>query len=49
LTTVIAMALAGAVPGGYRLAGIALALAAALFLALQADDSVAPAESTEGA
>lgn len=48
LTTVIAMALAGAVPGGYRLAGIGLALAAALFLALQADD-VAPAESTEGA
>jgi drug/metabolite transporter (DMT)-like permease len=49
LTTVIAMALAGAVPGGYRLAGIGLALAAALFLALQADDGVAPAESTEGA
>ncbi|QBI00770.1 DMT family transporter [Pseudoduganella albidiflava] len=48
LTTVIAMALAGTVPGGYRLAGIGLSLAAALFLALQADDGAAPPESTEG-
>jgi uncharacterized membrane protein len=44
LTTAIAMALASTVPTGYRLAGIALSLAAALFLALQPDDG--GAEST---
>ena len=38
LTTVISMALAAALPTGYRLAGIVLSLAAALFLALQPDD-----------
>jgi hypothetical protein len=35
LTTVISMALASTLPAGYRLAGIGLSLAAALFLALQ--------------
>jgi drug/metabolite transporter (DMT)-like permease len=39
LTTVIAMALAATVPGGYKLAGIGLSLAAALLLALQPDDN----------
>lgn len=39
LTTVIAMALAATVPNGYKLAGIGLALAAALCLALQPDDT----------
>jgi uncharacterized membrane protein len=39
LTTVIAMALAATLPGGYKLAGIGLSLAAALFLALQPDDA----------
>ncbi|WP_343729160.1 EamA family transporter [Duganella sp.] len=39
LTTVISMALAATLPSGYRLAGIVLSLAAALFLALQPDDS----------
>jgi uncharacterized membrane protein len=38
LTTVIAMALASALPTGYRLAGICLSLGAALLLALQPDD-----------
>jgi drug/metabolite transporter (DMT)-like permease len=38
LTTVISMALAATVPGPYKLAGIGLSLAAALFLALQPDD-----------
>jgi uncharacterized membrane protein len=38
LTTVIAMALAASLPTGYRLAGIGLSLAAALFLALQPDE-----------
>jgi len=41
LTTVIAMALAASLPTGYRLAGIGLSLAAALFLALQPDDGAA--------
>jgi drug/metabolite transporter (DMT)-like permease len=50
LTTVIAMALAATVPTGYRLAGIGLALAAALFLALQPEDSAATAnEPPQGA
>ncbi len=48
LTTVIAMALAATMPGGYRLAGIVLSLAAALFLALQPEEGAAPAESTKG-
>jgi hypothetical protein len=39
LTTVIAMMLAGTVPGGYKLAGIGLSLVASLLLALQPDDS----------
>lgn len=39
LTTLIAISLAGAVPGVYKLAGIALSLAASLLLALQPDDS----------
>jgi drug/metabolite transporter (DMT)-like permease len=38
LTTVIAMALAATVPGGFKLAGIALSLAAALLLALQPEE-----------
>jgi len=38
LTTVISMVLAATLPTGYRLAGIVLSLAAALFLALQPDD-----------
>lgn len=46
LTTVIAMALAATLPTGYRLAGIALSLAAALFLALQPDDGAS--EPTQG-
>lgn len=41
LTTVIAMALASTMPGGFKLAGIGLSLAAALFLALQPDEPVA--------
>lgn len=45
LTAAIALALAGALPGPYKLAGIALALAGALLLSLQPD---APA-STETA
>lgn len=48
LTTVIAMALAATLPGSYRLAGIALSLAAALFLALQPDDGAAPTEASQG-
>jgi uncharacterized membrane protein len=38
LTTIISMALAASLPTGYRLAGIGLSLAAALFLALQPDE-----------
>lgn len=38
LTTVISMALAASLPTGFRLAGIGLSLAAALFLALQPDE-----------
>lgn len=50
LTTVIAMALAASVPTAYRLAGIGLALAAALLLALNPDDGIAAAnESDQGA
>lgn len=41
LTTVIAVALAGTLPGGFKLAGIGLSLAAALLLALQPDDAAA--------
>jgi uncharacterized membrane protein len=41
LTTVIAMTLAGTVPGIYKVAGIALSLAASLLLALQPDDTAA--------
>lgn len=43
LTTVISMALATTLPNGFKLAGIGLSLAAALFLALQPDD---PAPAT---
>jgi uncharacterized membrane protein len=39
LTTVIAMTVAATLPNGYKLAGIALSLAAALCLALQPDDT----------
>jgi uncharacterized membrane protein len=39
LTTIISMALAASLPTGYRLAGIGLSLAAALFLALQPDEA----------
>lgn len=39
LTTVIAMAVAGTLPGAYKLAGIVLSLVASLLLALQPDDS----------
>jgi uncharacterized membrane protein len=41
LTTIISVALAATLPNGYKLAGIVLSLAAALFLALQPDDSPA--------
>jgi drug/metabolite transporter (DMT)-like permease len=41
LTTVISVALAATLPNGYKLAGIGLSLAAALFLALQPDDAAA--------
>jgi drug/metabolite transporter (DMT)-like permease len=41
LTTIISVALAATLPNGYKLAGIVLSLAAALFLALQPDDSSA--------
>lgn len=44
LTTVIAMALAASVPTGFRLAGIGLALAAALLLALNPDDDGADSD-----
>lgn len=43
LTTVISVALAASLPNGYKLAGIGLSLAAALFLALQPDDTAAGA------
>ena len=39
LTTVIAVALAATVPGGFKLAGIGLSLAAALLLALQPEEA----------
>jgi len=39
LTTVIAMMVAGTLPGVYKLAGIVLSLVASLLLALQPDDS----------
>ncbi|WP_229501996.1 DMT family transporter [Massilia cellulosiltytica] len=39
LTTVIAIALAGTLPGGAKLAGIVLSLVAAMLLALQPDDN----------
>lgn len=39
LTTLIALALAGSMPSGYKLAGIALSLCAALLLALQPEES----------
>lgn len=42
LTTVIAVALAGTLPGAIKLAGIGLSLAAALLLALQPEDGAAP-------
>jgi hypothetical protein len=38
---VISVALAATLPNGYKLAGIGLSLAAALFLALQPDDAAA--------
>jgi uncharacterized membrane protein len=41
LTTAIAMALAGTVPGMYKLAGIGLSLVASLLLAMQPDDGAA--------
>lgn len=41
LTTVIAMMVAGALPGTYKLAGIVLSLVASLLLALQPDDNAA--------
>jgi len=41
LTTVISVAIAATMPNGYKLSGIVLSLAAALFLALQPDDSAA--------
>ncbi|HEV8688845.1 MAG TPA: EamA family transporter [Ideonella sp.] len=43
LTAVIAMGVAGAMPGPYKLAGIGLALLAALLLALQPETPNAPA------
>jgi len=50
LTTVISVAIAATMPNGYKLSGIVLSLAAALFLALQPDDSpvvdTASADST---
>ena len=47
LTTVISVAIAATMPNGYKLSGIVLSLAAALFLALQPDDS--PAVDTAAA
>lgn len=41
LTTVISVAMAATLPNGFKLAGIGLSLAAALFLALQPDDPAA--------
>jgi drug/metabolite transporter (DMT)-like permease len=41
LTTIISVALAATLPNGFKLAGIVLSLAAALFLALQPDDPAA--------
>ena len=38
LTAVLALAMAGMMPGPFKLAGIALALAAALLLALQPEE-----------
>jgi drug/metabolite transporter (DMT)-like permease len=46
LTAIISLALAGVMPGPFRLAGIALALIAALLLALQPED---PAGAASGA
>lgn len=41
LTTIVSMAMAATLPHGFKLAGIGLSLAAALFLALQPDDPAA--------
>ena len=38
LTTIISVAMAATLPNGFKLAGIGLSLAAALFLALQPDE-----------
>ena len=43
LTTIISVALAATVPGGFKLAGIGLSLAAALLLALQPEETAKPA------
>jgi hypothetical protein len=40
LTAVISLALMGVVPGPFKIAGIALALAAAVVLALQSEEPV---------
>lgn len=45
LTTLISMTLAGAMPSGFKLAGITLSFAAALLLALQPDETSSPIES----
>jgi drug/metabolite transporter (DMT)-like permease len=49
LTAVIAMGVAGAVPGPFRMAGIGLALLAALLLALQPEGEQASVAAGEGA
>jgi len=48
LTALLALALSGQVPGGARLAGIALALIAATLLALQPDSADAAAPVSPG-
>jgi uncharacterized membrane protein len=48
LTAVLSMALSGAMPGGTKLAGIALALLAALLLALQPETPPSPSNNIQG-
>jgi drug/metabolite transporter (DMT)-like permease len=48
LTAVLSMALSGAAPGGSKLAGVGLALLAALLLALQPETPSAPSQPVQG-
>jgi drug/metabolite transporter (DMT)-like permease len=47
LTAIISLALAGVMPGPFRVAGIVLALIAALLLALQPEDSAGATAAPE--